>query len=203
MKALKYSSILFFALFSVTSCQNDELVKSEQEQTIDYLVANGFTIQDANNTTDNYKQVPSLSLEEARKLVNELKRIDNLYSEKEIRSLTKADSRTGLIACEDAGTFYVSRAIDGGSSGVDVQYTRTETGEIVNIFSYSTGFQVAWSWDQIGVNVINPDVELCIDGVMTYGLDLGGVLLGYRAAVALRVKWRGCVAEVTSTYGHC
>ena len=189
------------ALLFIVSCQSEEPIKSEKEQAVDYLIKNGFSIQSGSTLNSNNRQVATLS--EAKMIVLELQKLNKRSAEVPIQSVSKKNAKVQLIACEDAGTFYINRAIDGVISGVDVQYTRSWEGEIVNIYSYSTGFIAGWSWQQIGTNVINPDAEFCVDGIMTYGIDFGGILLGYQAAVALRVKFRGCVAEATSTFGHC
>lgn len=180
------------------SCEN-EPVNSEQEIAINYLKANGFEVGTINSSSSLRKIV---SLREAREIVDEMRGLIGTFNG-EIKSVSEKTGRNSLIACEDAGAYYINRAIDGVISGVDVTYTIDTSGNIRDIFSFSTGLVLAWGWDQLNVNIFNPKTSFCINGVITYGVDFNGIPLGYRQAIALRVTLRGCAYEVTSRNGTC
>jgi hypothetical protein len=199
---MKMKRVIFvLTLFSIAISCKEEPIKTEQQLVVDYLLANGFTLRETNSSKASSKRI--FTMEEAKKVLNEIKFITESYEGSIVKTDSKTSAKVSLIACEDAGTYYISRAIDGAISGVDISYRINEYGYIGDIVSYSTGLILAWSWDQIGVNVLNPRSSFCISGVITYGIEIGGVPLGYSKAVALRVTLRGCDYQVAQTWGPC
>ena len=112
-------------------------------------------------------------------------------------------SRSSIYECNEPGTFYLSRAVNGLISGVDVSFSRDSNGNIYDVNSFATGLVVGWSWLQSSV-LYNPNHYFCIQSLTTYGISAANITLGYTALVRITVQIKGCdVTTVNSAYGHC
>lgn len=143
-------------------------------------------------------------MSEAKKIVAILKSLENSTSEGIVRQVKTKNGRSAFIACEDAGLYYISRALSAGISGIDVRYERNSQGMITDISSFATGFTVGWAWEQLGSNIFgNGKSEFCIDGILIWGMEVEGMPLSYRQAISLRIRLDGCSVRVQEKFGHC
>lgn len=136
-----------------------------------------------------------------------LQTIETLVNQQKNREVAKKDKRgrLALYACDDSGMYYIDQAIGNAVTSVNVHYERIgPDGHIGNIFTDLTGWGVI-GWDQVKTTVYNPKSEFCIDGIMTFGIDIEGLPLNMKSAVSLRIKLNAgdCGVMVTSRFGRC
>ena len=189
----------------LSSNRNSENVDNPKD-VIRYLKSNGFVEDiDKKMTSKIKRNGKNITMSEAMEVVKFLKNLENSDKKQSLsQQTTIKNGRVMFIACEDAGTYYINRALDAAISGVDIRFERALNGTIQNVTSYTTGLALAWSWDQLGVNIFgNGKTEFCIDGRVTYGIDIDGMPLGYQQGVSLRIRLDGCSASVQTRYGHC
>lgn len=210
LKARKLATTLFFSMF-ILSCQKDttldtlpvgKSISSEQKEIIEYLQLNGFVLSNIDGIVAGIKERQKITnIEDAKKLVSFINQFKD-YKAASSLSQTIRNGRLLFPNCEDQGTYFIGRAINGFASGVDIRFERDFEGNLSNITSNSSGLMVAWSWSQRGVSTFNND-RFCIDATMIYGVEIEGIILGYSANVALNVHLQGCNAIVSSWFGHC
>ena len=204
-RSIAIASIFSFVLFFISCDKQKDVQPSEKEQILKMMKDFGFEeVKPSNARSSTGVTNTSIhTIEEAKAYLEEISKLDGLTQDL-ATSLKNANGRLRFVACEDQGTYYISRAINGGIGGVDIRYERNASGEVQNIFSYSSGITVA-GWDQIGISIFDPKKEFCIDGIQTYGIDYEGLPLAYKAPVSLRIRLNAgdCSATITSRYRHC
>ncbi|MFM9838684.1 MAG: hypothetical protein ACKVOQ_10500 [Cyclobacteriaceae bacterium] len=200
---MKMKKVIFvFTLLSIAISCKEESIKTEQQLAIDYLLANGFTLGELKDSKSQPQKI--YSLDEAKEVVRKIQFFQGI-SEGEVIPGKKStlNAKTQLYTCDEPGSYYISRALSAAISGVDVSYTITTDGTISNVYSWSSGLTVAWSWEQVGVSLLNRNSGFCINGVITYGIDFNGLPLGYRQNASIRVTLKGCTYVVSEAYGRC
>jgi hypothetical protein len=221
-KLLILSLIIFGTTFS---CQDIEVVEDftvkpnkynqslrtsskdnpeNKDEIIEYLRENGFEIDLDSKITKNVKDKHKVkTLDEAKKIIQAIKKFENHSAIISFSKKQSKNERPNIPNCDEEGAYYIDNAINAYVTGVDIRFERGPGGTLSNISSYATGFTFGWGWNQIGVWTFGSTNHFCIDGTMTYGIDIDGVTFGYSSSVAIDVRLNGCTAVVSQRYGHC
>lgn len=205
--------IILILLVGIVSCekQPNPIQSSERAKIEAIFKQRGFTIipasAGARQSDKDSKKININTVAEAEAFLQsmdfQINQQNEVQSAKEDKQ--NKNGRAAFIACDDLGGYYISRAIGNAVTGINVHYERIgPDGHLGNIITDLTGWGVV-GWDQKKVAIYDPKYEFCIDGIMTYGIDIQGLPLNIKAQVSIRVKMRAgdCGVMVTSRYGRC
>lgn len=72
-----------------------------------------------------------------------------------------------------------------------------------NVAVEPVGFQIGWSWQQNRVHTLSRN-SFCVQGVVQFGIDVGGLVLGTRDIYHVKVDLRrDCTVHMSEGYGFC
>lgn len=65
------------------------------------------------------------------------------------------------------------------------------------------GFQIGWSWQQTSTHNLSRN-DFCVQGMVQFGIDVGGMVLGSRDRYHVNVRLeRDCTVTASEGYGFC
>ncbi|NBB21032.1 hypothetical protein GVN20_16820 [Runella sp. CRIBMP] len=216
MKKMQLSSLftLFFCLFLFTSCENkqESINLDEKEQILKLLKSHGFTEQPFSgagriSTMGEFSERKKIrTLEDAKNFIKIFESFNEGTIKIDLNQIQNKNLRSSFVACDDQGTYYVNRAVEGLMSTIDITFQRDELGKIFNVTSMVHGIPF-YGYSQDNFTIFGDKrQDFCIDGTMVWGLDIAGLPLAARPQVYLRVHLYGpesCQAQVSWGYGHC
>lgn len=175
----------------------------KNKEVIDYLLSNGFTI-DEDTKNDKYSRKKIISLGEAKKLVAQIRESKIELMNIDLSKKQNIKGRGMFLDCNQEGTYYINGASAGMFSSFSISFDRGSDGSISNISSHVTGFPMFWGWTQTHTVAFGNN-SFCIDGTVNWGIDVEGLPLAIHQdySQSVTIDPRSCQARVEMRQGHC